>query len=326
MTRYVPDGEIPRKSQAIFALTRFLLPGIIRRFSFSRAHSIATMASLKTHVCCAILMSVVSLHSVPGTAQEPLSVDLSNSLSTNSEQVPAAGFSWGSPDTTEWNGSLNGHVDGFEPPWDQQSWFHSADRDGRHLGFGEPLTGTSWCNRPWHAGWMFGTLFGDHLTSGETHQGNDIVGGYRLGWDFDHYWGTEARFAFSNVDLFDVADPSAVRNVDNQYVDINLLYYPWGDSRWRPFASAGLGWAQFEFTPVDGQTIDKALFTLPIALGVKYFFQNWMALRLTASDTWAFGQGQLNTMHNVMLTADVEVHFGGRRPSYFPYSGSLAPW
>lgn len=276
------------------------------------------MPSKTTHVGCAALLLVVVLHSLAAMAQEVPSVDQLT--------VPNTGFSWGSTDSiNEWNGSLNGHVDGMEP-WSEQPWFHSAERDGRHIGFGEPLTGTSWCNRPFHAGWLFGGLFGDDLTSGETQQRQDIVGGYRLGWDFDHYWGTEARLAFSNVDLFDASDPTASGNVKNQYVDINLLYYPWGDSRWRPFASAGLGWSNFEFTPSNGQTIDKALFTLPLALGAKYFFKNWMALRLTATDNWAFGQGQLNTMHNVMLTADVEVHFGGRRPSYFPYSGSLAPW
>lgn len=246
-------------------------------------------------------------------------------LDADHGQPSADGFSWGSTQAIDWNQSRNVHAGEFEP-WGNESWFHSDELNGRHIGFGEPLTGTSWSNRPLHVGWMFGALLGDELTIGETKQRQDIVGGYRLGWDFDHYWGTEARFAFSNVDLFDATDPTATGNVNNQYGDINLLYYPWGDARWRPFASTGLGWAQFEFIRADGEIIDKALFTMPIALGLKYFFKNWMALRLTATDNWAFGQGQLNTMHNVMLTADVEVHFGGRHPSYFPYSGSIAPW
>jgi hypothetical protein len=152
------------------------------------------------------------------------------------------------------------------------------------------------------------------------------VGGYRVGWDFEHYWGTEVRFAFSNVEFTDATDTETARNAENHYWDMNLLFYPWGDSRWRPFASVGLGWGNFEYTLADGQDINKSLFLVPIGAGVKYYFRNWMALRVTATDNWAIGQGSLDNMHNVMLTADVEMRFGGRRTSYFPYNGSIHLW
>ena len=73
----------------------------------------------------------------------------------------------------------------------------SPDHPARHVGFGEPLVGTSWLNRPFHAGWLVGGLFGDDLIAGQVDQDEDIFGGYRLGWDFDHYWGSELRFAFA---------------------------------------------------------------------------------------------------------------------------------
>jgi hypothetical protein len=222
-------------------------------------------------------------------------------------------------------GTLDGHVDRFDPWHPLSSMWHRHSRWGRHIGMGDPLMGTSWQNRPLYGGWLFGGMFGDDLTAGQATQQNDLIGGYRLGWDFDHYWGIEARFAFSNVDFVDESD-SSTRNAENTYWDVNLLYYPWGDARWRPFASLGMGWGGFSYTLSDGQAIDKTLFTLPIAGGVKYYFQRWLALRFTLTDNWAIGQGPLNTMHNVALTADVEVRFGGRRTSYSPYSGSIHMW
>jgi hypothetical protein len=188
------------------------------------------------------------------------------------------------------------------------------------------LIGTSWRNRPLHVGWLFGGLLGDDLIEGRVEQQEELIGGYRIGWDFDHYWGTEARFAFSDVGFTESEDTDVSGTAENRYWDINLLYYPWGDSRWRPFGSLGMGWGSFAYVTSEGDAIDKTLLTLPIGYGVKYFFRNWMGLRLTATDNWAIGQGSLNTMHNFSLTFDVEVHFGGRRVSYFPYSGSIHMW
>jgi hypothetical protein len=237
-------------------------------------------------------------------------------------------FVWGANDLGEDLGRpFDAHVDGFDPWYPLPRFRHGqTDDPERFLGLGDPLVGTSWRNRPLHVGWLFGGFIGDDLTSGQAEQHEDIVGGYRFGWDFDHYWGSEARFAFTNVDFTDASDPETLRTAQNQYWDVNLLYYPWGDSRWRPFASLGIGWGIFDYTLADGQTIDKALLTLPIGVGAKYFFKNWMALRLTATDNWAIGRGSLDNMHNLMLTADVEMHFGGRRTSYFPYSGSIHMW
>jgi hypothetical protein len=203
-------------------------------------------------------------------------------------------------------------ANGQEPP------FEDPDA-GRAIGLGDPLIGTSWLNRPFHVGWMFGGLFGDELIDGRVAQHEDMVGGYRVGWDFDHYWGVEGRFLFANLDFTDQDDTSVARTCRNHYWDADLLYYPWGDSRWRPYASLGLGLDDFQFRDANGTFIDKTLFALPVGIGVKYFWQNWLALRVSVTDNVAFGSGPLDTMHNVSLTGDVEVHFGGRRTSYFPW-------
>ena len=88
-------------------------------------------------------------------------------------------------------------------------------------------------------------------------------GGYRLGWDCDYYWGCELRAGFATMPEWDstrakIAQKQADtlaglapddpwrdrydrrRDVDVNVWDASLLYYPWGDSTWRPYALVGL--------------------------------------------------------------------------------------
>jgi hypothetical protein len=249
---------------------------------------------------------------------------VNNERAASGTERPA--FAWGADlGTDQLQESFDAHAAPLDPWYPLSGYDHGGHFD-RSTGMGEPLIGTSWRNRPFHVGWLFGGYIGDDLVKEQAEQHGDIVGGYRLGWDFDHYWGTEARLAFANVAFTEPSDPSTSRSAQNEYWDLNLLHYPWGDSRWRPFVSAGLGLGNFEYTLADGSSINKTLLTVPMAAGMKLYFRNWMALRFTATDNWAVGHGTLDTMHNVMLTADVEMHFGGRRTSYFPYSGSIHMW
>lgn len=198
---------------------------------------------------------------------------------------------------------------------------HSEPNDAaRHVGLGIPLTGTSWRNRPFHIGWLFGGLFGDNLIQDRVSQDEDIFGGYRVGWDFDHYWGTELRFAFANLDLTDLQTPGrSLGTSRDHFWDANLLYYPWGDAHWRPFFTAGLGLASFYFQDDNQQSVNETLFSLPWGIGVKYYYDNWLALRCAVMDNWSFGAQGLNTMHNFSLTCGVELRLGGPRKSYYPF-------
>ncbi|MGE0756237.1 MAG: outer membrane protein [Pirellulaceae bacterium] len=188
----------------------------------------------------------------------------------------------------------------------------------RHLGLGDPLIGTSWLNRPLYAGWLAGEMFGGELGSGLEQQAS-LFGGYRIGWDFDYYWGVEGRWAFTHADLLDPADATWRGALRRSYYDLHLVYYPWGDSRWRPYAALGMGAATSDFQLPDGTSVGQTHFGLPWSLGVKYYWKNWLTLRLNFSDNLAFGHGPVHTMHQVSLTGDMEVRWGGRRPSYDPY-------
>ena len=73
----------------------------------------------------------------------------------------------------------------------------------RHRGIGKPLLRESWRYRPFHAGWFMGPLQGSPLIDDWVGGSNGFLAGYRFGWDYDHYWGCELRFAFGNVALYD---------------------------------------------------------------------------------------------------------------------------
>lgn len=188
--------------------------------------------------------------------------------------------------------------------------YSDPDAPGRHVGWGQPLVGTSWLNRPLHLGWLVGTVVGDDLIDGVVGQEADLFGGYRIGWDFDHYWGLEYRLAFARPDVQDVAAASSPRIVRHWYSDFHLLHYPWGDSRWRPFLSVGLGWASFEFTDAQETDYDETLFHVPIGAGVKYYVGKWMSLRLDVTDNLALAGSGLDTMHNLSISFGVDGHFG----------------
>ena len=197
---------------------------------------------------------------------------------------------------------------------------------GRNVGWGEPLEGTSWLNRPWHVGWLVGALRGDDLVRGQVGQHTGLFGGYRVGWDFDHFWGTEARVAFANLELFDSQNPARPRTSRDTMYDLHLLYYPWGDARWRPYFSAGLGWAEFRFEDDQRRSFKDTTIQIPFGVGLKYYWRNWLALRIDVLDNLAFSSEHVDTMHNLSCTCGVEVHFGGSRRSYFPWNPGAQLW
>jgi hypothetical protein len=226
--------------------------------------------------------------------------------------------------------------EGAYPQTHEEPWYgglfangifvHSNPNDPhRSIGLGEPLVGTSWLNRPWYVGPFIGGIFNDDLISGRVRQNNSALGGIRLGRDFDHYWGIEGRFGYSNPHItLDDGTPIGVSR--NYLADASLLYYPWGDSRWRPYISLGMGQATFRFTDDLGHVVHESLFSMPLSVGVKYFDCPWMTFRFDFTENIAFGSHNLESQANFSLGAAVEFRFGGRRPSYFPWHGNTVGW
>jgi Outer membrane protein beta-barrel domain len=192
----------------------------------------------------------------------------------------------------------------------------------RAAGWGEPLLGTSWLNRPWSASWFAGGIFGSPLMHGVSQQGG-FYGGYRLGWDYDFYWGLEGRVGASSISLF-VPDRIGGQPGTNDFwnLDLNLHWYPWGDARWRPYASFGIGLANFAFYDAFNNRYDQVQFSTPIGVGLKYRWTNWVAFRADLMDNIAYARGPVDTVNYFSFTLGVEMQFGGVRRTYWPWNPS----
>jgi hypothetical protein len=190
----------------------------------------------------------------------------------------------------------------------------------RHIGLGQPLEGTSWLNRPFYVGGFLGESFGGNLMGDELEVRPSVLGGLWLGCDLNHYWGSEMRLALNYGPIRYALDVDAGANSRNELLDINLLYYPWGDSRWRPYASVGLGIGGFHFDDEPFLTVDHTGLTLPWGCGVKYLCGKQLALRLDVKDNLIFGGHDVDTIHNWSLTGGIEFHWGsGTSLQYSPW-------
>jgi len=221
------------------------------------------------------------------------------------------------------HGAYGEHPPGYDDPSQgglfSHGWFVHTDPNDPHrsIGWGEPLVGTSWRNRPWYVGAFIGGIFNGDLIADHVRQNNSALAGIRLGFDFDHYWGMEGRFGYSNPHIT-LADGTPIGVSRNYLADVELLYYPWGDSCWRPYVSMGLGQATFRFTDDQSRVIHESLLSMPLSVGFKYFHSPWMSIRFDLTDNIGFGSNTLDNQGNFSIMAGVEYRFGGRRPSYFP--------
>ena len=194
-------------------------------------------------------------------------------------------------------------------PW---SGFRTSLSHGRAIGLGQPLRGTSWLNRPYEFSLETGALFMANDPGGAASKANDVVAAAQLGWDFDHYWGSQVRIAWSTPNYNNAVAPSSDASSDLVIYDASLLYYPWGDSRVRPYYRFGIGITDVDFIDGVGNPVSEALLTVPLGIGLKYQKHRWMAMRFEAVDNIAFGQGGANTLNNFTFTFGAEWRFGGR--------------
>ena len=87
--------------------------------------------------------------------------------------------------------------------------------------------------------------------------------------------------------------------------------------------------------PVFGLTVDgsclttwnETVFVMPLAVGMKYLCNDWLALRTEIGNYIVFGEGNdLNTMANLTFTGGIEIRFGGHRKSYWPWNPGRHYW
>ncbi len=202
-----------------------------------------------------------------------------------------------------------------------------------------PVRDEGWRHRPLSAGVGMGGVWGGDLIDDWLAEDGGFFGVYRLGWDWDDYWGGELRLSMGGVALADsdraiaahVArdGPHALNAHDRDLVfyqgDVSLLYYPWGDAPWRPYLVAGFGLAEIDLLDRLSQNFDDVVFALPLGLGVKYRATPWCVLRLEFADNMLFPD-ELAVIHHLALTGGLEYRFGGSRKAYWPWNPGRHYW
>jgi len=240
----------------------------------------------------------------------------------------AAKFDSWEPLVDEHEGIFGGEHAKLRPfDWMRHWGFRHSSTDGRHTDRGVPMEYSSWLNRPYHIDWFAGPLLSDNPSGSISQsQTNEVIGGLRLGWDFDYFWGVEWRFAWADPTL--VSD-SAIEVQSGRYFasDVDLLYYPWGDTKVRPYFLLGMGLNEIDYVYDEfGLTRQVTLLTMPFGVGVTFPQTHWLAWRLEILDTLAFGNDGVDTMNNISFTAGMEFRLGARPNSYWPWRSSRNIW
>jgi hypothetical protein len=199
-----------------------------------------------------------------------------------------------------------------------------------------------WITRPFSFGVFVGPVVGSPLIDDWVGQQTGTVAGARFGWDMDDDWGLEMRLATANIPIYDseaaieaqlrslgslpANDPNrfivgGTRNADHFFWDIDFLYYPWGDSYFRPYLLFGLGTDRIKFTDRLENEYARILLGIPVGLGMKMHLSDWMIFRIEFTDSMALAGGSIfQTQHSVSFTGALEVRFGRPHILYWPWN------
>lgn len=189
-----------------------------------------------------------------------------------------------------------------------------------------PMRGSSWLNRPYHADWFFGAFIGDDVVSGELDLDTTYAGGFRFGKDLSDRWGWESRLMFAAPDVTDSTGRLLVETADVVIWDVSAVYYPWGDAVTRPYLTAGLGFAHFDYLDATGRGNTANVLAIPLGGGVQWRMNNWTLLRVEVLNNISLSGSGVSSMNNVTVTGGFEFRCGGRPTSYWPwFPGSYQP-
>lgn len=189
-----------------------------------------------------------------------------------------------------------------------------------------PLTADSWLNRPFGMSYFVGAMFLDNPINNVVGGDPGVTYGGRLSWDFGPHWGIETRMAGADAGVRDLVTGTDLRQAKMFYWDVNWLWYWTGDTRWRPYTLVGSGLLDIDFYS-PAQRYHNTVVTLPFGIGMKYRHSTRLALRFELLDNYAFSSGQQSDMHNVTLTAGMEIRIGGGHSrSYWPWTPGRNWW
>ena len=216
---------------------------------------------------------------------------------------------------------------------------------GPDKGCGQPLKMRSWQDHPFYFGGFVGYICGSQLVDSMIDQKNGANGGLKVGYNFNDYWGVESRLHFASIDIREtdygrqVYDawyaasypgapylPLTTRSNQLTMLDISVQYYPLGNAKWRPFFTYGLGFTRESFLDTFGVNNRVDAVTMPIGIGLRYWWNEHLAIQADLVDNVVFSTGQAKTQNNVAFTVGIAYAFGTskkcRPTAYWPYTPS----
>jgi hypothetical protein len=204
--------------------------------------------------------------------------------------------------------------------------FRHSYTHGRSVGWGWPMTGTSWLNRPYYLGASIGPMWLTSRPIPSVERDTDAIGSIYFGWNWDYYWGSEFLYSYATPELRNRVAEGNPKSDRLAHWDYSYLYYPWGDSWIRPYWRFGIGNTKFDFPHDDGRRRDEWVLSTPFGVGVKYPVRRWLALRTEFTDQLSWANSGVATQHNLTLNFGFEFHFGGHRKSYWPWNPGMEFW
>jgi len=170
----------------------------------------------------------------------------------------------------------------------------------------------SWLDRPFSFSKFGGALIADEPVHDRNNPGAGILTGFRLGWDVADRWGFESRLGFARTSLDDPIVPKLSSHENFLLWDSEVLFYPLGDTKWRPFMLFGAGLMDLHFIDRASTRWHQTLFDLPLGLGIKRRLNEHFAVRLDVVDNMTFTRsGSHELTHGITATAGFETRFGG---------------
>ncbi|MDR3108375.1 MAG: hypothetical protein LBU65_01630, partial [Planctomycetaceae bacterium] len=130
---------------------------------------------------------------------------------------------------------------------------------------------------------------------------------------------------------YDYSTPTPLTNAptgSNQLttLDVSVHYYPLGNSRWRPFFKYGLGLTGMSFTDFNGAKKTVSTMSMPVGIGVKYWWNEKIAVHADLIDNIVFGADGVKSQNNWGLTFGMTYALGNNRnlrpTNFWPYTPS----
>jgi|GEM_PF-4183756 len=207
----------------------------------------------------------------------------------------------------------------------------------------------NWRARPFSVGIMATVNFGSMLEENWISMTQGAGGILFLNWDASPHWGFATRFSFASIGLSDAPRAktarynAAIAGGMDEYAaqkhmessraghwyqwDILAFWYPFGDTRVRPFLGVGLGAAQINYTDAIDVRTNNTAGVIPLMLGLRTRVNDWLAFHLEVGNNFSFGAGRTGrVISNTYIAAGIEFRFGGQRTMYWPYDSGVRRW